>query len=168
MVLKRVWSDISEFGVSRIFTSPDFLFALGIWGMITVVQISSCSLLAKVQCISVYNLQFVKFGSKLTVAITSLIIAGLSVAVAFTSGDFLADLEKLDIYDNLMFVFQYTLYLAILTTVVGAVVWGYSLGLVGFLAFLFLFIYTLLSVVSLVHFIVDFGRKKAKYEQNSE
>jgi len=167
MVHKRIRSDITNFGIYRILDGADFIFALRVWCVIVLAEFSS-SVVSEVPRIGVYNLQFVKFGSRLTIAITSLIIVGLSVAVAFTSGDFLADLEELDIYDNMMFIFQYTLYLAILTTVVGAVVWGYSLGLAGFLLFLFLFIYTLFSVITLVHFIVDFGRKKARYEQNSQ
>lgn len=166
MVLLRFFHRAKRYGIRRIFSASDFLLAISSWVLLIGLESATCDYGLLGQCFRLPNEAFVGFGTNFSVSLAALILAGVSILIAFSDDELLADLKELGIYSNILFVFQYTLYLAVVTSVIGSVITSYGLLHPGFYAFLFFFAYTLFAVISLIEMLVTFGNKKARYELN--
>lgn len=165
MAVLQFIENLRNYGIKRILTDQDFIISLLIWLSLIISDRVGC-LFAIFPCLEVVNTKFIRITTDLSISMTALIITGIAVVVAFSDREFLSQLENLGIYENILFVFKYTLVLAISVSIVGAIVLSYGTNVVGFYVYSFLFIYLILSVISLTQLIVDFGKKKAKYDQN--
>jgi len=169
MILSRFYSRLRDYGISRILTGTDFLIALSLILLLGVIQVTTCILQISPLiggCVQFRSPVFVNLGTNLAFSLTAFILAGLAILVSFTDKDFLADLKDWGVYENLMFVFQYNLYLALLVSVFGILSQAYGFGTYGFYLFAFLFIYMVLSIADMIDLIVTIGNQKARYEMN--
>lgn len=165
MVFGRFLNRVQKYGVWRILFDADAKISVLLWLALLAPSIG-CTGVVEIQCHTLENQEFLRLSTRFALALTALILTGLSVLVAFTGSKFLSELKNLGIYENIMFTFEYTFYLTGLTAVIGIVVRSYDVGVIGFYLFLLTFIYMCFSVVSLIQLIVEFGNKKAKYELN--
>lgn len=171
MILSRFYSRLREYGIRRILTGTDFLLALSLILLLGVIQVATCILQITPfvgGCVQFQSPEFVDLGTKLAFSLTAFILAGLAILVSFTDKEFLADLKDWGVYENLMFIFQYNLYLALLVSVIGILSQAYGWGTYGFYLFAFLFTYMVLSIADMIDLIVTIGNQKARYEMNQE
>lgn len=166
MLLSRFAERAKDYGVRRLLTDSDVKAALGIW-VSTFLISYGCTPFVDGKCHTLYNRDFISQATTFSISLTSLILIGLSILVAFTNREFLSELKNLGIYENIMFVFEYTFYLTAFTSIFGIVITSYSLGVVWFYLFLLLFIYMVFSVLSLIQLVVEFGNQKARYESKN-
>lgn len=165
MVLKQFREGINEYGLVRLFTEWDFLLSLFFVSVIVSFRYLACPWVLK-NCFSLYNPDFVSLATKFAISLTAFILAGLAVIISFTDRQFLVQLKKLEIYANIMFVFQFNLYLSGLTALVGILVSSVYNSELAFVLFLFFFIYLMLSLAAMVDLIVQYGIQKANYEES--
>ena len=125
--------------------------------------------------IQAVNTGLVSNSVPVSIALVSFILVGISILVSFSSEEFLELLHDLGIYNTILFNFEYTIHLSILTTIYGVLLQTYDLGLQeaglynsAFFIYIFIFIYMILSVANLVSLIVSLGKQKARYEKVSE
>ena len=155
----------------RILTGTDFLLALSLILLLGVIQIVTCILQIRPLvggCVQFQSPEFVELGTNLAFSLTAFILAGLAILVSFTDKEFLADLKDWGVYENLMFIFQYNLYLALLVSVFGILSQAYGWGTYDFYLFAFLFTYMVLSFADMIDLIVTIGNQKARYEMNQD
>jgi len=119
--------------------------------------------------IQILSLDFIENAVPLAISLIAFILVGLSVLVSFSEERFLGLLKNLGIYDTILFNFEYTIYISIITAVTGIVFSTYSAQLMDsgvfsicFFFFVFLFTYMVLSVANIVALIVSIGSRKAK------
>ena len=156
----NIYENIRNYGIWRIIWDKDFILSV-------IISISLVSI-HYATGIEVINDKFVSESVQLAVSLLAFIIAGLALLVSFSDEEFLALLKDLEIYDNILFVFQYNIYIAILVSVTGIIYESYSVPRGLFFVYLFAFIYMILSVVMMIDLIVSFGDKKARFELNSD
>lgn len=163
MVLKQFREGIREYGLARLLTEFDFLVSvvviltLGIWRYWACAYILS-------PCSSIYNQQFLNIATMFSISLTAFILAGLAVLVSFTDQAFLVQLEELGIYNNIMFVFQFNLYLTGLSALSGILASSVFQSEVSLLVFLFFFVWMILSLTEMVDLIVRYGIQRAQFE----
>lgn len=119
--------------------------------------------------IGVVNIQFISGGTSLAISLTAFILAALAVLVSFSNEKFLALLKELEIYNTLIVNFEFSIYLALITSIMGIIIDSYSDHLQSFgyldeifFIFVFFFIYMVLAAANLVSVIVSLGGRKAK------
>lgn len=129
------------------------------------VAIATTILLAAIHAfthITVVKSSLVSTATPLAFSLIAFILTGLAILISFSDEEFLALLKDLKIYNNIVFTFEYNVYLTIIVSVAGIIYQSYDLGAVGFFVFTFLFLYMLLSVANLVAMISTVGSKKAR------
>jgi hypothetical protein len=111
----------------------------------------------------------------LSISLIAFILASVSLLISFSDERFLRLLNDLDIYNTILFNFEFTLYLSIATTIVGILIQSYreiflSVGIYtsAFFIFVFLFVYMVLSTVNLVSVVISVGKRKALFLSNLE
>jgi len=145
-------SRLRNAGLSRILTGYDFLLSL---------VVTLCIYFTDFDILTNFNAtDFVSQSTSLAVSLIGFIIAGVAILVALSDEKFLLYLKKNGVYGNLLFVFEYTVLLAIFVSFIGIVLQSYSFGRLEFHIFLFFFMYLLFSTVYLVSNIISFGDKK--------
>lgn len=100
----------------------------------------------------------------MAISLTAFILAGLAIIISFTNREFLIQLKELDIYTNILFVFQFNLYLTGLTALAGILASTIIRTEIAFLVFLFLFLYMIFSLTEMVDIVVEYGAQKARFE----
>jgi hypothetical protein len=166
MVFQRFWNRIRAYGIKRVLLDTDLIISVLIVFITATVDYLSCHVSA-VECADFTSGSFVGSATDLAISFTVFIVSGLAILVAFTDSRFIKKLKDIGVYQNIMFVFEYTIYLAISASVVGVILNSYGTTPIGYYIFLFLFIYMILSAVNLVQLIVSFGNKKAQFELNN-
>lgn len=143
-------------GFSRIFLGYDFICAAIITIGVSITDYNG---------VEGFESQiFIEQSTSLAISLTGFIIAGISILVALTDKQFLAHLKKEEVYTNLLFVFEYTVLLAILVSFAGISIQSYNYGTFEFHIFLFLFLYLLFAASRLVSNIISFGDRKGDLE----
>ena len=165
MFLKQFRIGLQEYGYLRLAKSPDFLIAFFGTVIIHFAAVPFCQF-AGFDCSDAQVAEFIELGTQMTISLTAFILAGLAVLISFTDREFLLKLEELGIYTNIMFVFQYNLYLAGLTSVIGILIQTFTTSTLSKTIFLFLFTYTVFSIAAMVDLIVRYGKQKGKFETN--
>lgn len=156
MVSLDTWHRLRKYGITRLFISVDFLLPLlGIlvawWlDLINLTPEQSSDLVSGISTVS---------GTLIGVVLT-----GIAIIVALSDEQFLEFINDSDeIYDRLLFIFEYTVLLAIIVSVFGVFsqVTGTNRSEIHIL--LFLFAHLILSVLTLVSVLITYGKKKAEY-----
>lgn len=147
---------LNSYGYRKLLlTSKDFPAAVVLTaGVIVVSEYFS---------LNVINYSLVETGVQMSISLTAFILTGLALLLSFS--EFLGVLKEVGIYNELVFVFEFTIYLTIISAVTGAIISSYRLPEPYFYVFVFFIGYTLFSVLSLVGTIVDYGERKGKYER---
>lgn len=145
----------SDYGVKPILTSWDFILA---------VTSAILYLALKTRGIQIARESLVAQGFTFFTALIAFILTGLALVVSFSDKKFLALLKEKKIYNNLMFLFEFVIYLTALTAITSAIILSYNLVEQLFVIYLFLAVYTTTALLSLVGTIVSYGERKAKFE----
>jgi hypothetical protein len=151
------WQSARNYGLGNLFTDLDFVLSLVL-------------LLASVICEyaiewPIVNNKLIELSTQLSFSLIAFILTGLAVLASFSDSDFLRLLKQLEIYGDIMFSFQFTLYLTITVAIVGIILQTYHIPSWGFFMFLFLFSYMLFSLTRFVKLIVELGEKRAEFEE---
>ena len=110
-----------------------------------------------------YNMGlYLDTATSLSRSLISITLAGVAIIVALTDKDVLATLNRIDAYDSLMIVFEFTVVLSIITTIYGIFIQTYEYGPLEIYCFTFLLSYLILNALQLVSSIVTFGDKISK------
>ena len=165
--LQDFWSRLSEYGYIRLISSRDIVFSLLLAGVPAALYYFTCksNALGSYTCQNISNMAFVGNATSFAVTLTAFILTGLSVVIAFTDERFISELSEIGIYDTILFVFEYNMFAAVATSIIGIVVQSYKLSVIGFFVFLFFFIHMVLSITELIQVVVDIGTKKGRYEE---
>lgn len=152
---------LTDGGINRILRGYDLY--------ISIAVTLAFYLVSRYSDISLINISFVNHGTQLAISLTAFILAALSVLIAFSDEKFLGLLKDLQIYNTLVFTFEFSVYLALTTAVIGIITGAYApvlqeLGIFSqaFLLYLFFFTYMVLAAADLVASVVSIGERKAK------
>lgn len=163
MIPKRFLERLSNYGYRRIFLSPDIVYSIIFSGLIVVLSEGVCGV-SQYPCLNLASGRLVELATQFAISLTAFILAGLAILVSFTDKEFISELKSIGIYENIMFVFQYNIYLTIVTVLLGSVIQAYNLKGAVFYIFVFVFIYMVLSLIQMIDLIVTVGNKKAEFE----
>lgn len=164
MILDRFRRRLRKYGYGRLIRSPDFILSILLTLSLYSISKSTCTL-SHFSCITVENEDFVETSLKLLFALTSFVVTGLAILVSFTDEDFLGELSDLGVYTNILFFFEYNIYLILTTALVGILYVTYDLGRGIFHLQVFLLTYSILSITELVELIANTGINKARFEE---
>lgn len=166
-MILRYLSHAKEYGFKRLLTGSDIILAL-------VISVSSyfstlyfCPKgILIFKCNTSNSILFVENSVGILAPITSVILTGLAILVSFTGGEFLARIKDMEgtVFLNILFVFEHTVFLSLLTTIVGVLLTSYQFSSFLFYSFVFLFSYTIFSVIYLIQLLVNMGINKSEYE----
>jgi len=156
MAKEGFFSRLKHAGLIRIFFGYDFILAF----ILTI-----CVYFLDYDGLENFNSQtFIEQSTSLAISLTGFIIAGIAIIIALTDEEFLVYLKKEGVYNNLLFVFEYTVLLAIFVSFVGISFQSYDHGVTEFYSFLFLFLYLLFAASRLISNIISFGDRKGDVE----
>lgn len=168
-MFRRYLQHLFNYGVIRVINSGDFVLSLSIVALLLAVSTASCDTATEfLKCTRFINSNFISAATVALAPITSVIITGLAILVSFTSREFLSELEDLGVFDNLVFVFEHTVFLSILTLSVGLISTSYQSTEELFYIFLFLFNYTLFSIVYLIELLAEISINKSRWAYKYE
>ena len=92
------------------------------------------------------------------------VLTGIAIIVALSDEQFLEFINgSNEVYDRLLFIFEYTVLLAIIVSVFSIVLRVMGAGSLEIYIFLFLFAHLVLAVLRLVSLLITYGKKKAEY-----
>lgn len=169
-MLRRYRRHLKEYGYERVIKSPDFLLSLCITGVAYFISISDCS--AKpflTDCSSQSALVFIQISTKILAPITSVVVTGLAILVSFTDKEFLSELSNINVFNNIVFIFEHTIFLALFTLLLGVYLSGYYEVSFFYYIFLFFFLYTMFSVTYLIEMLVELSINKSNWvEEETE
>jgi hypothetical protein len=98
-----------------------------------------------------------------SITITTVILAGLAIVISFTNKDFVKLLERLKVYGNVIFVFEYTAFLSIFSFSVSIFLKYAYFNVWVFYVLCFFSIYMLLSLMNLISFIGYYGIRNTEF-----
>lgn len=143
----------------------------GFWNLLTDLDVVLSLIILLVSIVGEYalnwpviNNQLIELSTQLAITLIAFILTGLAVLASFSDNEFLALLKELEIYNEIMFSFQFTLYLAISVSVLGILIQSYAIPEWSFFIFLFTFSYMLFSISRFVQLIIDLGERRAEFE----
>ncbi|MFB6233763.1 MAG: hypothetical protein ABEH81_06440 [Halopenitus sp.] len=151
------WQGARNYGLGNLFTDLDFVLSLVLL-LVSVIGEYAAEW-------PVVNSKLISLSTQLSFSLIAFILTGLAVLASFSDAEFLKLLKELEIYDEIMFSFQFTLYLAMTVAIVGIVLQTYTTPKWTFFVFLFLFVYMLFSLTRFVRLIVELGEKQAEFEE---
>lgn len=151
------WKSARNYGLGNLFTDLDFVLAL-VFLLVSVVGEYAIEW-------PIVNSKLVGLSTQLAISLIAFILTGLAVLASFSDPEFLSLLKDLEIYDEIMFSFQFTLYLAMAVAVLGIVLQSYSTPEWAFFVFIFSFTYMFFSLTRFVRLIVELGEKQAEFEE---
>lgn len=151
------WKSARNYGFGNLFTDLDFVLSLVLL-LVSVI----CEYAIEWPII---NSKLIKLSTQLSFSLIAFIITGLAVIASLSNAEFLKLLKDLEIYSEIMFSFQFTIYIAISVAITGIVLQTYKTPEWTFFIFLFLFSYMLFSLTRFVSLVVELGEKQAKFEE---
>ena len=161
MISLNTWNRFREYGVKRFLLSADILLPL-----VTIILLWHFNLFT-IDNNSMNT--FVSASSVISGSLIGVILTGIAIIVALSNKKFLNFINKTKgIYDRLLFIFEYTVVLAIIVSVFGIILQTIDIRRVYFLIFLFLFSHLILSTFRVVSALITYGKKKAKYSAIQE
>lgn len=161
MLVSRFLKQLQDYGPIRLFTSPDIKWSIGITLLLFITGEVSCYF----QCIRIENTQIVSRTTPLLTSLLSFVIVGLSIVVSFTDEEFLSKISELNIYQNVLFIFLFNIILITVVTLLSIVLPAYNRSANLFFPYVFLFLWSVFSVISMMQLVVNIGLNKAEYEK---
>jgi len=156
MVTRRTIRRIKKYGIRRIFLSHYLLVP------------AIAALVLAIVCPDVFSQEdmgeFISAATGVSQSLIAVTLSGLAILVSFSDRDFLSYFRKNGGFDELLFIFEYTVLISLITSLSGVILQAISYGETVFFIFLFLFIHLLLSVSALVSTVLRFAESKSDYE----
>ncbi|WP_282349160.1 hypothetical protein [Haloferax volcanii] len=157
MVNRGTVQRIRSFGPIRIVTSFEVI------GAALLTAIARCSFSGSFQPDGMSS--FVAAATGISSSLIAVVLTGIAILVSLSSEQFLSFLREQDIYDRIMFVFEYTVALAIITSLLGSILQAVEYSEYMFWIFVFFFIYLLLSTMQIVSTIIEYGDKIGEFSK---
>lgn len=153
---QRTLDRLKEYGVWNLVFSTDLWLPLIISVSIAVCYPDFISTSGKET--------FVELGTRTSQSLIAVTLSGLAILVSFSDRKFLIYLNDEADFDILLFIFEYTVILSVISTVLGILVQSLNLWSFYFYLFLFIFFYNIGSVLGLVSTILRFAESKANFD----
>lgn len=146
---------MKNFGFGRIIKSFDFIIPLAI------ALIGAFTFFQKITPLVIRQeiLSDIIFAS---ISIATIVLAGFAIVISLTEGRFIKYLKKYGVYDNIIFTFEYTTMLSLLTFIFSLTTKYIFYSLVSYYINLWLMIYLFACLIQLISFITTFGIKKGE------
>src|SRR3989344_946733 len=149
--LLRMWN----FGFGRIVKSYDFIIPL------VLAVIGGFTFFSRLTPIEIRQ-QLLSDIILASISITTIVLAGFAIVISLTEKELVRALKKYDIYDNIIFTFEYTTVLSILTFIFSLITKYLFYSQISYYINLWLLIYLLACLIQLISFITAFGIKKGE------
>lgn len=149
--IMRIWN----FGIGRIIKSYDFIIPL------VIAIIGGFTFFEKLTPLDVRQalLSDIVIAS---ISITTIVLAGFAIVISLTEKELVKALKKYNIYDNIIFTFEYTTILSIFTFIFTLITKYIYYSKVSFFINIWLVMYLLACLIQLILFITAFGIKKGE------
>lgn len=157
MVTLRTWDRLQDYGFKN------YLKSLIFPAVATVVSWKYAADLFSTPGMG----NFVQGATGASQGLIAVTLTGLAILVSLSDQEFLERFSESD-YNSLLFIFEYAILLAILTTFCGVLLRSVLFEKWVFFLFLFLFTHLLLAVLSLVDLVVRFAKAKSTYDTISQ
>jgi hypothetical protein len=168
-MINRYLYHISNYGFIRLIKSKDFVFSLVISLLAIVISEFYCPRgLFIFNCDSTASLEFVKSATNILAPITSVVVTGLAILVSFTDKEFLAELSDIQVFANIVFMFEHTVFLALSSLIIGIIINSYGFHPLMFYGFIFLFFYTIFSIIYLIQLLVELSINKSEWVKGED
>jgi len=153
--MTRFFRRLKEFGIRKIFKGLDFISAV-IITLLVIIFIEPTVFDKIIQ-------EFLIVSAQASITLATIILAGFAIIVAITSDAYINFLNKLRVYTNILFVFEFTTMTAIFSFVFAIFLkYFYYHQFLGYV-YIFVFSYLILSILSLVAFTSFYGVKRAEF-----
>ncbi|PIR40209.1 MAG: hypothetical protein COV33_00975 [Candidatus Zambryskibacteria bacterium CG10_big_fil_rev_8_21_14_0_10_34_34] len=146
---------VKNFGIGRIIKSYDFIISLVI-SLVGIFTFFEQLLPMEIRTNFLSDI----IGASITV--TTLVLAGFAIVISLMEKELVHYLKKYNIYDNIIFTFEYTAIISLLTFFVSLISKYLYFNKYLFYFNLFLTIYLIATLVQLIFFITAFGIKKGE------
>lgn len=153
MVTLKTWDRLRDYGFKS------YLKALILPAVATVVSWKYAANLFSTPGMETF-VQGATGASQGLIAVT---LTGLAILVSLSDQEFVERFSESD-YNSLLFIFEYTVLVATLTTFCGVLLQSVLFEKWVFFLFLFLFTHLLLAVLSLVDLVIRFAKTKSTYD----
>lgn len=140
----------------RILKSYDFILTLIIFLLVLII---------KPIYLSAINLNFLKSAISISISLAAFIIAAFSILISLSNKEFIIFLKKINVYNRILFLFEWNIYATILVSMFGLYVTYFETNLWLYRIFIFVFLYMILSVLNLISFITYYGQRKGEFEE---
>ena len=144
-----------NFGIGRIIKSYDFIIPL------VLAIIGGFTFFERLTPIEIRQ-QFLSDVIMASISITTIVLAGFAIVISLTEKELVKALKKYNIYDNIIFTFEYTTILSILTFIFSLITKYMFYSQITFYINLWLVMYLFACLVQLISFITAFGIKKGE------
>lgn len=146
---------LMNFGVSRMFMSRDFIATLSIFALM---------ILFKPEYLDNINYWFIETSINVSISLTAFIIAAFAILISLSNREFIIFLKKRDIYDKILFLFEWNVYTTITVAAFGLYIGYFERNVTIYRLFIFAFLYMMTSVINLTSFITYYGQRKGEFE----
>ena len=160
MVTKRSLNRLQKYGISRLILSVEVI--------IPIIIILILLYIIGISPTEEQMNSFVEGGTNVSISLIAIIIAGISIIVSFSDQQFLSFLQENDIYDRVLFIFEYTAYIAILSSILGITIQTIGYTPLMFYLFTFIFTHLLIATIRLISIVITYGKKKGEYAAISD
>jgi len=147
---------MKTFGRWRLIKSKDFIATILIFLVLSLVDRN---------IILSMNKEFLQISWQFSTALLSVILAGFAIIIAFTDKDFIKFMKEAKAFDNILFLFEWNIYVTILVVILGVLISSFNSMIILYPVYLFAFIYMFFSILCLISFITFYGIKKGEFTQ---
>jgi len=157
MVTLKTWDRLQDYGFKSYLKS-----------LIIPVIATVATWRFAVELFSIRDMEgFVAAATGASQSLIAVTLTGLAILVSLSDQEFIERFSESD-YNSLLFIFEYTVLLATLTTFSGILLQSVLFEKWVFFLFLFVFIHLLLAILSLVDLVVRFAKTKSTYDTLSQ
>lgn len=151
---------LAEFGLKNIILSLDTVAGLGVAVLAYYISGGSISYQTGQEMLGLF--------AQISASLFGIVLAGLAIITSFTDEDFIYAWKEINEFNNLITLFQYNLYLPIITLAGSlGLKFGFYNGQIMILATGF-FTYMIFSLIDIINFISKYGLQRGKFIENKK
>lgn len=155
MKVPQTWNRFNSYGVIDFFTSIYLIIPL-----LSTILLYSCN---GSVFVGYERKVFVSLGTNTVRGLVAVTLTGLAILVSLSDRDFLVYFTNNGDLDALLFIFEYAVFLAVLSTVFGVFIQSIGFSDLSFYIFFFLFSHTLMTILSLVSALLRYADSKSNF-----